>query len=371
MPAMRTSSRTPAPGPKSRCKALPVLCASLLLAGHGIVRAEQTIYDSLTVQQGLSILQDTSLYGATTSFGRLTDNPQMPVFQLGLSQDEWEYTQSNVIRPGYNSYQTIVVEDYGWMDTGYWQPNFDWVTVDEYYPPVYDTDGNVVSEGYSNSRQDWQQVGQTWIPTQVYGVTGTHTETQETWVPDEVENVTMTGYGAAHVKFNASRSDTNYDFNFPSSYGGGSMWKAMTIYSGGITMNSEDGWGSLALTPRSFSQWGYGANGAYATALATAEQTQHYSWQSSVLTPAGWVSAGSNSYLRADALQFSRTEYSAAGTTTAQTQIAARSAQFGGAVTVEGNLNVKGRLRVLPAGDLEMGAFHKGTRPDGTTDNGN
>ena len=28
-------------------------------------------------------------------------------------------------------------------------------------------------------------------------------------------------------------------------------------------------------------------------------------------------------------------------------------------------------LRVNPAGDLSMGEFHQGTRPDGTLDNGN
>lgn len=75
--------------------------------------------------------------------------------------------------------------------------------------------------------------------------------------------------------------------------------------------------------------------------------------------------------MRADALQLTRSEYGSNGSSiTSQTQIAARSAQFGGAVTVEGNLNVKGVLRVLPAGDLEM-AFHKGTKPDGTIDSGN
>ena len=81
--------------------------------------------------------------------------------------------------------------------------------------------------------------------------------------------------------------------------------------------------------------------------------------------------AQTTSHLRADALQFVRAETGPNGNTTTQTQIAARSAQFGGAVTVEGNMNVKGSLRVLPAGDLDMGAFHKGIKPDGTIDNGN
>ena len=204
----------------------------------------------------------------------------------------------------------------------------------------------------------------------IWGVTGTHNEYQDIWVPDVVENVTLTNYGAPHVKFNASRSDTNYDFIFPSPSGSGNQWTALSIYSGGLTMTSEDTSRNFALTPWSLQHSGIASDGASVQGQNNAEETLHTSyafWQDT----GGYHEIRSASHARADALQLVRTEYSQSGNTTAQTQITARSAQFGGAVTVEGNLNVKGELRVLPAGDLTMGAFHKGTKPDGTIDSGN
>ena len=136
-------------------------------------------------------------------------------------------------------------------------------------------------------------------------------------------------------------------------------------------MTSEDTSRTFSLTPWSLQQSASGTDGTNTTGQNSAEETQHAAllqWQDN----AGNNSAQTGSHLRAEALQLVRTESLASGiSTTAQTQIAARSAQFGGAVTVEGNLNVKGSVRVLPVGDLAMGAFHKGTRPDGTIDSGN
>ena len=122
--------------------------------------------------------------------------------------------------------------------------------------------------------------------------------------------------------------------------------------------------------PHPLQQFAPGTDGTGFGAQNSAEETLH----SSTLS---WPEAGGTSsvvaasHLRAETLQFVRTESGPTGATNVQTQIAARSAQFGGAVTVEGNLNAKGTVRLLPAGDLSMGAFHKGTKPDGTIDSGN
>lgn len=186
-----------------------------------------------------------------------------------------------------------------------------------------------------------------------------------------VENVTLTDYGAAHVMFNASRSNTNDDFVFPSASGSGAMWTALSIYSGGLSMTSEDTSRNFALTPWSFQQFGIGSDGASLTGQNSPEETLHASTLTWEETSGGISSVVAGSHLRADAVQLVRAESGPTGNTTTQTQIAARSAQFGGVVTVEGNLNAKGTVRVLPAGDLDMGAFHKGTKPDGTIDNGN
>lgn len=337
---------------------LATLSLSLLFA-HSIALADQTIPGNLTVQQ------DSWLYGVT-SFGHLTENPQTPGLWLGVSQDGYMTTQTNVVTPGYWTTQSVVVEDYGWVENGYYTPIFDYVTINDYFPPVYDSDGILITDGYTSSRIEYQQTGQTWNSNSTWGITGSHTEQQPVWIPDVVENVEVTNYGAPRVAFTAPRSDTNYDFMFPSSYGGG-MWRALSIYNGGLMMGSENGWRSVSLTPQYIQQYGYNTDGSQYNAVANAEGAQHYAWKYNSTSYVYGVSE-----LRADTLQFRRTEYFYNGTNvTAQTQIAARSAQFGGAVTVEGNLNVKGPLRLLPAGDLDMGAFHKGAKPDGTVDNGN
>ncbi|MEQ1852020.1 MAG: hypothetical protein ABMA01_10550 [Chthoniobacteraceae bacterium] len=353
-------------------KILPLLCICLLLARAGIARADQTIPGNLTVQQGLLIQHDTNLWGAT-SFGHLTENPQVPGLWLSVSQEESTTMQTNVITPGYYTMQNVVVEDYGWVgEQNHWFVDYGWVTVNDYYPAVFDSDGNMVTDGYWGSHMEWQETGGHYGELNYsYGIIGTHFEQQQTWVPDVVENVALTSYGAPHVKFNASRSDTNYDFVFPSASGSGSQWTALSIYSGGLMMTSEDTSRNFALTPWSFHQAGRGSDGADLTAQNSAEETLHTARRSWVETGGGTAVAASKSHLRADALNLVRTESGANGTTTVQTQIAARSAQFGGVVTVEGNLNVKGIVRLLPAGDLDMGAFHKGTRPDGTIDTGN
>ena len=81
----------------------------------------------------------------------------------------------------------------------------------------------------------------------------------------------------------------------------------------------------------------------------------------------GWssydgYSVDENSHLNANTLLISRSEST---TGTAVTQIAAKSAHFGGVVSVEGV------LRVNPAGDLGMGQFHHGMKPNGDVDQGN
>ena len=49
--------------------------------------------------------------------------------------------------------------------------------------------------------------------------------------------------------------------------------------------------------------------------------------------------------------------------TLGQTQIAAKSAAFGGVVEVAGDLMVQGALRVPQRGDISMGEFTNGPQP--------
>ncbi len=352
-------------------KVLSLFRSSLTFALAAISHADQTIPGNLTIQQGLLIQGDTNLWGANTRFGHLAENGLLPGFRLSFSQEETTVTQTNVITPGYMGFQNVVVEDYGSVDNSYMQPIFGTVTVYDLLPAIYDSDGNLVSEAYTSMHEEWQQTGGNWISSIYWGVIGTHTEQQAVWVPDVVENVSVSNYGAPHVMFNASRSDTNYDFVFPSESGSGAMWTALSIYSGGLAMTSEDSSRRFALTPWSFQQFGSAIDGAGFTGLYKAEESLHTSSLAWADDSGGTSSVVTASHLRADALQLLYTESGPGGATTVtQTQIAPRSAQFGGAVTVEGNLNAKGTLRVMPAGDLDMGVFHKGTKPDGTIDNG-
>ncbi len=272
----------------------------------------------------------------------------------------------------------MVVEDYGWLD-GYEAPVYEWVTIDDYHPATYDEDGNLVQEEWWDSHDEYQQVGSVWINDPIWGVTGTHTENVAVWVPEETETVEITNYGAPRVLFTATRSDTNWVFRAPGA-ANGQMRDALTIYNGGLLMNSENGQAIYSVNPsqslQSLSQPGINYN-----AKRSADATEHKS-------QASWQSGGVNhsaiaeNTSRPEFIRLSRTEFVGTQTTATQTQIAAVSAQFGGVVTVEGEANVKGALtaegdanvkgvlRVMPRGDLTMGGFHKGTRPDGTVDPG-
>ncbi len=253
-------------------KAFPIL--GLCLFCSTAVIADQTIPGNLIVQQ------DSWLYGVTT-FGHLAENLQLPGLWLSVNQDEWTTTQTNVTTPGYWGTNTVVVEDWGNVDNGYWTPTYGTVTVPDYYPAVYDSEGNLVSEGYWSSHEEWQQTGQYWNSSPMWAVTGTHTESQPTWVPDVVENVEVENYGSPHVKFNASRSDTNYDFIYPSATGGSGLYTAMSIYGGGLSMTSEDTSHNVALTPWSLQHTGRGTDGTDLVAQNTMEETLHSAWRSS------------------------------------------------------------------------------------------
>ncbi len=78
---------------------LSALLTLLLLIGPP-GRADQTIDDNLTVNQNLTIQQDTNLFGAA-AFGRLLENPAMEGFRISLQQESSTSTVDNVITPGY------------------------------------------------------------------------------------------------------------------------------------------------------------------------------------------------------------------------------------------------------------------------------
>jgi hypothetical protein len=331
---------------------------------------DQTIAGNLTVTQSLLVQQDTNLYGATT-FGRLAENPQMEGLRVAVQQDSWTSTYTNVITPGYGIYHDVIVEDYGWIDAGYWSPVYGWVTVNDYIPATYDADANILTPESWSSHQEWQQVSSTWFSNLIWGVTGTHTQqVQDYWVPEQVETVELTNFGAPRILLGATRSDTNWVFQAPST-SNGQMRDVLTIYNGGMNMSSEDGLNSISLSPWQVAQYAHNpsSNTTY-NAQRQADVTVHTSnasWQS----PSGLMHAETTNTSRPESIVLSRTEFGASGTgNSTQTQIAAKSAQFGGVVTVEGDLKVKGSLRVLPAGDLSMGSFHTGIRPDGTVDPG-
>jgi phage protein U len=270
-----------------------------------------------------------------------------------------------------------VVEDWGY---GYFN---DWVVINDYgyistptyHAAVYDGEGVIVTPewwdytswyyGVVGQHQEWQTVWRV-------GLLGTHTENTMVEIPGQwITGDPVMVTDSVRINQTAARSDTSWAWQVPTAVAGQKRDLAI-LSGGGLTFPGQDG-GSVSVAAMGLAGYTNNAaprsdgNGTQATAygldgtdgLKVTHSEQYVSVAGTQVTE-----TSSNQSLP-HALVLTRTE---AGTsnTTVVTQIAAKSAQFGGVVTVEGSANIKGVLRVMPAGDLEMGAYQNGLRPDGT-----
>jgi hypothetical protein len=309
----------------------------------------------------------------------LPQNPNLEGFHIDVTQG-FVNGFRNVLVPEHTEPLTMVVEtyspsqttrrvavpDYGWNP----QPN-------RRHPATYDINHNVLIPTW------WEQVPPVWeaLGTTHYvqrsgtefEISGTRAVTFAANQPAHYETIKVRNYLTPRIQFTATRSDTVWVWRTPDPTGRTgpngqtALNDIMTLSDGNLALNGPDGWGGLSLSPDAVSAThvlqqddGGGLSQNVMRSSADGLLVQHEDYYDSALA------ATSHAQVLPHAVILTRTEE---GQPTGITQIAAKSAQFGGVVTVEGNANVKGTLRVFEAGDLSMGEFTHGPRPDGTTGN--
>lgn len=281
---------------------------------------------------------------------------------LNVSQTTEEVVSGYIIPAHYDD-NWVTVEDWGWVEVGgYWSPQYSWQVVgQDYFPPVYDEFGNVIEPEHWEDRYGNVYIGDIWFPgNQTWEITGTHQENQQIWVPDETQTYTELRYNAPVIHQRATRSDANWVWEVPD--GNGGAREVMRLWDGGLGLADASSGLGMTLSPSAlyYTRSGTvpGAEASTTTAQIGAEVTTY-----TTTSNGGGLWAQSKSEVRPELMRLTRTETTGGTMTVGQTQIAAKSASFGGVVTVQGDLKVQGVLRVAQRGDIDMGEFANGPQP--------
>ncbi|MFM2169594.1 MAG: hypothetical protein RIS79_3965 [Verrucomicrobiota bacterium] len=279
--------------------------------------------------------------------------------RMEVTQQAEEVMQSYTI-PGYYQDSWVTVEDWGWIDLpGYLAPQYSWGIVGEdYFPPVVDENGVEIAAGYWVPRYGDVYMGDTWCGgTTEWGITGTHQENFPTWVPDELVSYSEIRYDAPVIHHAASRSDTNWVWEVPD--GSGSMQKVMRLWNGGLALPLPNGDVKMTLSPTSLFYTSSTALNASDTMDKVVQMNAEGITHTTTVNALG-LTEESKMEARPELVRLTRRDGDG---TLGQTQIAAKSAAFGGVVEVAGDLMVQGALRVPQRGDISMGEFTNGPQP--------
>ena len=356
------------------CPAL-LVCLLALSSARAQSSGDQTFTGNIEISAGLSVQQDTDLRGPVF-FGMLPQNPNLEAFHIDVTQGYLNGMQT-VLVPAHTAPLTMVVESYAPARTAKAVPVQDYGWIDQ---PVRIHRATLDITNAVTVPRWTEQVPPIWGPLSTshevrrtgsqFEISGTRAVTFPADQPAHYETIRVRNYTAPVIQFTATRSDAVWAWRTPDPSGGvdyngrAALKDIMTLSDGNLTLNGDSGLGSLSITPASIGAThvlhiddggGYSANTM--TTGADGLDFLHQDENDSVMV------AASHAQVVPNAIILTREED---GQPTGITQIAAKSAQFGGVVTVEGNANVKGVLRVNPAGDLDMGTYKHGTKPDGT-----
>lgn len=319
---------------------------------------------------GNNLSVDNLTINASATFGTIysgTQSSPIPTgqaFTVSVSQDFQEiqvpYTIEGYYQDGY-----IMVDDYGMINSGYWEAQYTYGIVSgQSYGPYYDSEGNITTPEYNDYQYGYMYTGDTWVNNSYWGVIGTHSEPGQVWVPPTESTYTDWQYGVPKIQFTAARSDTNWAWQVPSQNGG--VKDILLLWDGGLRLPSSDSNRMMALMPDSFTQsyqqpWD-GTSERFDSSEVRAQEikkTTHLRYD----TDLGQMNHITTSTFKSDALSLTSEEQVDGSSATIQTQISAKSATFGGVVHVQGDMKVSGALRVQPAGDLCMGEYINGPQP--------
>lgn len=328
------------------CRSLTILCFVFLVIQASVARA-QTFWT-------INVEEDATISGAAF-FGKvyqgLVGGYESNIPRTGMTLSVTQGTEmvwGTVLVPGYYEEQWITVEDWGWSTPdGWYVPNYEWQIVSyEYFPPIYDEFGNMLNPDATVPHYDWVYVGDVWYtPDSIWGVIGTHQETQSLWVAESYQPVQVESYGAPVIHQKASRSDANWVWEVPNS--GGAAKTILRLWDGGLALPRADGTVAMAATPASL---------IYSLGTTSTEMKPEVTTYLTQVNNNG-VFEESKMEARPELTKWTRREISNGTATLAQTQIAAKSASFAGVVTVQGDLKVQGTFRVAAGGDIAMGEF--------------
>lgn len=356
-PETQTQPSTPMKTPMiHRSPLAPLTLVLLFLAANA--GAQDVTASNLTVQQAaLFGTIYTDPYATTTAEALRIDTDQ------GFAD---VYRTSTT--PGYYQDELVTVEDYGWVDNGYWEYTTQYELVGyDTIPATYDEEGNEITPESQVERWDYVTRATNWVYSPMWAVVGSHQETQQVWMPEQTNTwVETTNGGTPRVRFNGTRSDTNFAFRVPSPTSPDGMKDILVLWEGGMTLPGTDPARSIALTGDSLQQGWVHSTGNGSTEQTTsalrAESLTHTTNASRTTNGVQHFDKSENES-RPESIRLTRTETVNGTSTVAQTQIAAKSATFAGVVVVGGDVNVGGVIRVRPAGDLSMGAYTSGPQP--------
>jgi hypothetical protein len=345
-----------------------IAASTTLLASCLSLRAE-----NLSATGNLSIAGDTDLRGPV-SFGRLTEDTNAKGFNVEVSQEGHFYYTEVYVEGSW------IYEPTGWVEDGHYEGQYvnvnisEWVNHPHWITDIVDEFGAIITPGYMADNYLWEYVRTESQWTNVWVVTGGHyTGANQVWKSPETISVPVQTYDAPQVRFSGTRSNTAWVWRNPSSSNPGEMRDLMALSMGGLSFpapGDPTGTSRALLTHGSFEQ-------SYTTPLVANTSYQSFGSKVGKNKIEVWDHVGHNndsadtnitnsvyavldnkseSTLAPIGLTLSYSESLDGGSTmnTATTTVTATSANFGGAV------NVNGPVTIAPQGDLAMGAFtHK------------
>jgi len=349
--------------------------ASVLLLCFGQLQAANVTAENLTLSDSLS-------FGLVSINDEGASYHTVPGFRMIVSQETTSEVFTNTIYyPDYSTTETVYTDEYGWVEVGgYYQDHYEYGVVNSYWVDdvyvdngYYDENNNWVSNpelvtpGYMYEEYGDMYVGQEWIEGgQEWQVIYTSMITEEVWHEgySETQDVEYTGFQRPKIKLAATRTDANWVWQVPDvDHNDSSLRDIFVLFDGGVKIPSRDANVNMALLSD---------NLTYSRAVSGTDFNATKSSKSSaseVVVKTAQVFTDSTKMddeasLEAQKLTFTYAYTNAQNqTVTKQTQISATGASLNGLVTMKGNVNVEGTMRVEPAGNLSMAGFEEGPRP--------
>ena len=243
-----------------------------------------------------------------------------------------------------------------YVDNGYYDEENQWISNLELVTPGY-------------WQEEWGDVyaGDEWVSSgQEWQVINSYTSYEEVWHDDytQTEEVEYTGFERPKIKLAATRTDANWVWQVPDvDHNDSSLRDIFVLFDGGVKIPSRDANVNMALLSDNLT-YSRAVSGTdfNATKSSKSSATEVVMKTAQVFNDS--TKMDDEASLEAQKLTFTYAYTNAQNqTVTKQTQISATGASLNGLVTMKGNVNVEGVMRVEPAGNLSMAGFEEGPRP--------